>query len=92
MIFALYLSDRPDKHAKCLTEPRIHTNGISELTLIEITILKTEELSPAANIVANKKGVNLLSGGSHLIVLCFNDENEGLAKDFHPDPPLVVRC
>jgi hypothetical protein len=54
MIFALYLSDRPDKHAKCLTEPRIHTNGISELTLIEITILKTEELSPAANIVANK--------------------------------------
>jgi len=91
MWFFLSFASRPDQSARCLAEPRIHANGISELTSLEITIPKTEELSPAANIVANNKGVKILSGESHLMVLCFNDEKAGFVNDFRPDLPLVIK-
>ena len=91
MWFYLGFASRPDSSKRCKNQPRKHANGISELSSIEITIPKTKELSPAAKVAASTPGVKLLSGETHLLVLGFNEEKQGLVRDFRPDLPLITK-
>ncbi len=90
MWFFLSFAARPDKAPVDSKQPLKHSNDFSELSSIKITIPKMKELSPEAKIVANTKGVKVLSGESHLLELCFNGEKDGLIKDFRPNLPLVL--
>ena len=91
MWFYLAFASRPDSSERCKNQPRKHANGISELSSIEITNPKTKELSTAAKIATSTPGVKLPSGESHLLGLGFNEEKQGLVRDFRPYLPLIIK-
>ncbi|ENX13281.1 hypothetical protein F895_02585 [Acinetobacter sp. CIP 64.2] len=90
MWFFLSFASRPDQASPDKAQPLTHSNGISEVTSIEITMPEFNEKFSLPD--SKSLGMlNIINGNEHLLKITFDENKQGLSHDFRPTLPLVLK-
>lgn len=100
MWFYLSFGERPDTAERARQENRVHKNGVSEITSVNVSGYPLTELSDAAKaIVQCSRDPAVMIGNDldgsagknrdHLVELVFDHHKQKQIRDFRPQLPLV---
>jgi hypothetical protein len=74
-----------------LTQPTVHPRGVQRLTAVEIGLLDTRALSPAARAIEKAGLVSFRTAGEYVMTLSFDGATGGASADLRPTMPVVLR-
>lgn len=90
MWFFLSFASRPDLSTQDKAQPFDHSNGLSEVTSIEITMSKFNENFSLSDLKILGM-LNVIDGSEHLLEITFDQNKQGLIHDFRPSLPMVFK-
>lgn len=88
MWFYLSFGSRPDWASEEKLEPLNHECGFKEITSIKVYAPAFEVASEPSMIISKSSIVECVEGKEHLMEIAFDNETQGLERDFRPFLPL----
>lgn len=91
MWFYISFGSRPDSASGEKCQPLVHDCGFRNITSVKVYAPPLEVMSEPAIVISDSSNVEYIEGSEHLLVIGFDNEAQGVEKDFRPSLPLIFR-